>query len=127
MAQLSRSELVEFARDLYEQFHRYGNGLLVANGAGLLGCLSVMKDYTATGPLKGIGLFIALFAAGFVVAMAGMVAAVGGRMQMTGDAAVLTRSGRRSNSGTVAIWLFGGSASCLMAAIVIFAYRSFSL
>lgn len=127
MVQLSRAELLEFAQDLYEQLHRYGNGLLVANGAGLLGCLSVIKDYSATGPLKGIGLFIALFAIGFVVAVAGMVATVGARMQMTGDAAFLRKSSEKSKAGTVAIWFFGVSMSCLVSGVLIFAYRSFSL
>jgi len=42
--------------------------LLTAHGAGLVGCLAVLKDYASTPQLKGVGLFVACFGTGFILA-----------------------------------------------------------
>jgi hypothetical protein len=45
------------------------NSLLIAHGAGLVTCLTLLKDYDANPRLKGIGWFITLFVTGFGWAM----------------------------------------------------------
>lgn len=44
------------------------NYLLVANGAGLAGCLATLKDYATVPQLQGIGTPIAIFSAGLISA-----------------------------------------------------------
>jgi hypothetical protein len=61
----------DYAKDLFDTEFKAVGYLLTANGAGLIGCLSVIKDYNATPQLHGVGVFILLFAVGF---LAGMVA-----------------------------------------------------
>jgi hypothetical protein len=41
------------------------NSLLIAHGAGLVTCLTLLKDYEANPRFKGIGWFITLFVTGF--------------------------------------------------------------
>jgi hypothetical protein len=43
--------------------------LLAAHGAGLLACLTVLRDYATTPQLKGIGVLIVLFCVGLVGSM----------------------------------------------------------
>jgi hypothetical protein len=43
------------------------NYLLVANGAGLAGCLAALKDYPTIPQLHGIGILIVIFASGLVL------------------------------------------------------------
>jgi hypothetical protein len=45
------------------------NSLLIAHGAGLVTCLTLLKDYDANPRLKDIGWFITLFVTGFGWAM----------------------------------------------------------
>src|SRR6516165_626831 len=42
------------------------NFLLVAHAAGLIACLTVLKDYNTTPQLKGIGAFVWLFGIGLI-------------------------------------------------------------
>jgi hypothetical protein len=60
-------------RDFFDTDLKNANSLLVAHGAGLVGCLSVLKDYTPNGQYAGIGLFIAVFIAGFIFAVMAMI------------------------------------------------------
>ena len=60
-------------RDFFEHEAKGANYLLVAHGAALVACLSVLKDYSTTPYLKGIGIFIVMFAAGFLCAIFGYV------------------------------------------------------
>jgi uncharacterized membrane protein YiaA len=57
-------------KDHYERTVKSANYLLVAHGAGLVGCLSVIKDYANVPQLKGLGFFIALFGIGLLGAIA---------------------------------------------------------
>ncbi|UPJ69878.1 hypothetical protein [Bradyrhizobium sp. 187] len=59
----------ELAKDFFETEFKLVGYLLAANGAGLLGCMSVIKDYNATPQLHGIGAFIIAFSIGFLAAM----------------------------------------------------------
>ena len=43
--------------------------LMVAHAAGMVTCLTLIKDYKDTGPLKGIGVFVWLFGSGLVTAI----------------------------------------------------------
>ncbi len=45
--------------------YREGRELLIAHGAGLVTCLTLLKDYDTNPRLKGIGWFITLFVTGF--------------------------------------------------------------
>jgi hypothetical protein len=45
------------------------NTLMVGHAAGLVTCLTLIKDYHSTPQLKGLGLFIALFGVGLVCAI----------------------------------------------------------
>jgi hypothetical protein len=61
--------VVQHMKDGYDTHLKTANYLFVAHGAGLIGCLSVLKDYSTVVQLKGIGLFIFLFGAGFLGGM----------------------------------------------------------
>jgi hypothetical protein len=54
---------------LWEAHLKAVNSLLIAHGAGLVTCLTLLKDYDANPRLKGIGWFITLFVTGFSWAM----------------------------------------------------------
>jgi hypothetical protein len=73
----SNAEAVKYLRDDMRDFFdtdmKNANSLLVAHGAGLVGCLSTLKDYTPTSPYAGIGLFISLFVIGFIFACTGII------------------------------------------------------
>jgi len=58
--------LAELMKDHYEHNLRAANYLFAAHGAGLVGCLSVLKDYNPEGQLRGLGMFITLFGFGFL-------------------------------------------------------------
>jgi hypothetical protein len=65
----------EYAKELFELEFKAIGYLLAANGAGLAGSLSLLKDYNSTPQLKGTGFFIACFAFGFLCAIFSFVAA----------------------------------------------------
>lgn len=65
---LRRTTQEEFAQARQEGFAEYqklGGYLFTAHGAGLVGCLSTLKD---TGHIPGIGFFITCFGVGFLFA-----------------------------------------------------------
>lgn len=59
----------EYAKELFETEFKAIGYLLTANGAGLIGCLSVLKEYSSMPQLHGIGIFIVLFSLGFIAAI----------------------------------------------------------
>src|SRR6266404_7218319 len=61
---------------LWEVHLKAVNSLLIAHGAGLVACLTLLKDYDTTPHLKHIGWFIGLFA--FGLSQGGTVAPAGG-------------------------------------------------
>lgn len=61
--------LVQHMKDGYDNHLKTANYLFVAHGAGLVGCLSVLKDYVTVPALKGVGFFVVLFGIGFLAAM----------------------------------------------------------
>ncbi|WP_456624177.1 MULTISPECIES: hypothetical protein [unclassified Bradyrhizobium] len=48
--------------------------LFTAHGAGVVGCLSLLKDYNAVPQYKGVGYFLAIFAIGMVMTTVSWVA-----------------------------------------------------
>jgi hypothetical protein len=65
----NKDELIKFMGDHYDHNLKVANYLLVAHGAALVGCLSVLKDYASTPQLKGVGLFVILFGFGLLAAI----------------------------------------------------------
>jgi len=57
--------------DAWEVFNKAINSLMVAHAAGLLACVTLLKDYKEDTPqqLKGLGLFIGSFGLGLVTAI----------------------------------------------------------
>jgi hypothetical protein len=76
-AELSCTKLEAFDRlgqrrkDSWEAVNKALYGLMVGHAAGLVGCLTLLKDYNATSPghLKGLGAFIWLFGLGLYLAI----------------------------------------------------------
>lgn len=58
----------EFAERAFDLEFKAVGYLLTAHGAGLVGCLAVLKDYATTPQLRGVGIFIACFGSGFILA-----------------------------------------------------------
>jgi hypothetical protein len=63
-------------KDHYEIHFKNANYLLAAHAAGLIGCLTVLKDYEATPQLKGMGTFVVLFGIGLLASISNYVALV---------------------------------------------------
>src|SRR5260221_5224387 len=63
-------------KEHYDGHFRSANYLLAAHAAGLIGCLSVLKDYNSTPQLKGIGTFVVLFGIGLLGAIANYIVLV---------------------------------------------------
>ena len=53
-------------RDHYENHGKSANYLLAAHGAGLIACMSILKDYAQTPQFKGLGVFIVIFGVGLL-------------------------------------------------------------
>jgi hypothetical protein len=68
--------VVQHMKDGYDNHLKTANYLFVAHGAGLVGCLSVLKDYSPNSPLKGIGIFIFFFGVGFLGGMLNYISLV---------------------------------------------------
>jgi hypothetical protein len=111
-------------RDFYDHELKNANYLLVAHGAGLIGCLSVLKDYSATGQLKGIGVFIALFATGLLLAAMATAALSIGR---TGMLTWVTHGGKRPKMETGSFWPTLLSFVSLIIALFLIVYRFYKL
>jgi hypothetical protein len=54
---------------LWEAYLKAVNSLMIAHGAGLVTCLTLLKDYDANPKLKGIGFIITMFACGLAFAI----------------------------------------------------------
>ena len=58
-------------KDTWDAINKALNNLMVAHAAGLVTCLTLVKDYKleSPGPLKGTGCFIVLFGSGLIAAI----------------------------------------------------------
>jgi hypothetical protein len=111
-------------RDFYDHELKNANYLLVAHGAGLIGCLSTLKDYNVAGQLKGIGVFIALFAVGLIFAAFGTAALSIGRSAML---TWVTHGGNRPKMETGAFWPMIMSLVTLIVALMLVIHRFYGL
>jgi hypothetical protein len=108
-------------RDFFDSDMKNVNSLLVAHGAGLGGCLAVLKDYSPTGQYAGIGLFILLFVAGFILASMGLIGIHINRSEML---TWVTHGGQRPKikSGISTITLLF-SVLCLFASLMLIGFK----
>jgi hypothetical protein len=83
MAKVDDQTCLEVIKDTFDTLAKGANLLLVANAAGLAGCLSTLKDYNSTPMLKGIGLLIFLFGTGLMFATSGYIAMAFSRIDQT--------------------------------------------
>ncbi len=77
-----KAEIRREIDDLTGVLQKATNSLLIAHGGAILGCLSQVKDYTPDSKLKGIGIFIAAFVAGFIMAAIAYIDVALGRTKM---------------------------------------------
>jgi hypothetical protein len=68
--------------DWHDLLQRGANSLLVAHGGAMLACLYQLKDYGTNTQLKHIGLVIAAFAAGFIIAVIGYIDISNGHVKL---------------------------------------------
>jgi hypothetical protein len=68
--------------DWHDLLQRGANSLLVAHGGAMLACLYQLKDYGTNTQLKHIGLVIAAFAAGFIIAAIGYIDISNGHVKL---------------------------------------------
>ena len=64
-----RLDVLKSMKDHYDHLYVRIHYLFVAHGAGLVGGLTLLKDYAATPQYKGVGLPIALFSVGLIAAI----------------------------------------------------------
>ncbi len=60
----ARRQIMQAALELEAKALNY---LLVANGAGLAGCVATLKDYATVPQLHGVGILIVIFAVGLIL------------------------------------------------------------
>jgi hypothetical protein len=61
-----RSDIRSFLTEKFDIEYKWLGYLLAAHGAGMIACLSALKDYKDNPQLKGIGIFVTLFGLGLI-------------------------------------------------------------
>jgi hypothetical protein len=69
-----RLEVLKSMKDHYDHLFSRIHYLFVANGAGFIGGLTIIKDYTSTPQYRGVGIPISLFGVGLVSAILSYIA-----------------------------------------------------
>jgi hypothetical protein len=77
-----KAEIRESVADMTDILQKAANSLLLAHGAAIVTCLTQLKDYGTNPNLKHIGIAIAAFGAGFIVAMIGYIDVGIGRLKL---------------------------------------------
>src|ERR1700676_4698446 len=103
MANGGKLTVAELMKDHYDNHLKSANYLFAAHGAGLVGCLSILKDYASTPQLKGIGMFIVLFGVGLVGAILNYIALSFARIVVMN--AIMDREGPDKSTATFLTWL----------------------
>jgi hypothetical protein len=120
---LSPADRREERHDLWEALNKALNTLMLGHAAGLVTCLTLMKDYKEHSQLEGLGTFIALFGCGLVVAVISVMVWVLGR----GDYVVLPSGKPFKFSPHKLFWwtmtLALGSTFWMVAAILIAIFK----
>lgn len=122
---ISPVDALEHIRDFFDNDIKNANSLLVAHGAGLVGCLSVLKDYSQTSQYVGIGVFISLFIGGFILAC---TAIIGLHLNRTEYLTWVTHGGERPKikSGVSTITLLV-SVLCLFLNLILIGIKFYKL
>jgi hypothetical protein len=112
-------------RDFFDTDLKNANSLLLAHGAGLVGCLSILKDYNATKAYEGIGLPISIFVAGFVLTC---MAIIGMSINRGEVLTWVTHGGKmpKIKSGTSTVLLLM-SVLCLFANLAFIVFKFYKL
>lgn len=118
-----RFEVLTAMKDHYAHLFSRVHYLFVAHGAGFVGGLTILKDYTSTPQYRGIGIPIAIFGIGLISAVASYGAL--SFAQMLAKNAVLDRKGQKPSE--LVFWLhyggFGISVVALIAALGFIIFR----
>jgi hypothetical protein len=69
MSSEQKDRLLRLYHANYESHFKGANYLFVAHGAGFLGCLALLKNYSSTPEYKGVGFFIVTFGVGLLSAL----------------------------------------------------------
>lgn len=77
-----KAEIRESVADMTDLLQKAANLLLLAHGAAIVTCLTQLKDYGANPNLRHIGIAIAAFAAGFIVALLAYIDIGIGRLKL---------------------------------------------
>jgi hypothetical protein len=72
----TKEAVIQYLKDSQELNFKSANYLFVAHGAGVIGCLSVIKDYASASQLHGIGSLIVIFSVGFLAGVLNYVSLV---------------------------------------------------
>ncbi|MGY4174736.1 hypothetical protein ACVIHH_000027 [Bradyrhizobium sp. USDA 4518] len=64
-----RLNILKSMNEHYDQLYKRVHYLFVGHGAGLVGCLTILKDYGSTPQYRGVGLPIVLFGIGLIAAI----------------------------------------------------------
>jgi hypothetical protein len=122
-----RFTVLQSMKDHYDHLFSRIHYLFVAHGAGLVGCLTVLKDYASTPQYRGLGIPVALFGVGLICTMLSYISL--SIAQMMAKNAVLDRS-KPAKSETV-FWVhYAGllvSVGTFIGAICIIIWRTISL
>ena len=106
---------------------RGANSLLVAHGGAMLACLYQLKDYGTNTQLKHIGLVIAAFAAGFIIAVIGYIDISNGHVKLRLAVLQNNISGFDMKPLQLGIGLLYLSVGILLLAVLAIAWRFFWL
>jgi hypothetical protein len=85
MSKTDEQMRLDVIKDNFDTYGKGANLLLVANAAGLVGCLSTLREYNSTPLLRGIGMPIVLFGLGLLFAISGYVAMSASRLEKTNE------------------------------------------
>ena len=100
------------------------NYLMVANGAGLAGCLAGLKDYSTVPQLHGIGALIVIFVAGLILGALAFVVFQSAHFEIMHNVLTDEDNPRRAAiSMTIANLLMKASGGAFILALIIIANK----
>jgi hypothetical protein len=115
MAEDNRLTVLKAMNDHYDQLFRRVHYLFVAHSAGLVGTLTILKDYASTPQYRGVGLPAGLFGAGLIAAILTYIAL--SFAQMVAKNSVLDRA--EQEPSMFVFWVhYGGLAVSVVSFVV---------
>jgi hypothetical protein len=121
----SRRQIMQSTLELETKALNY---LLVANGAGMAGCLTALKDYATVPQLHGLGVLIVIFSGGLITGTLGFLSFQSANFDVM--RAVLVRDEPpQQATGTMALTNIAMklSGACFLVAVIVIAVRLASL